>query len=163
MKKITFDKILTYLLLVAVLGIGIYILKNETGQPKLAFIDIGKMQEGYKFKKDLEAEGTKNLYKIKNTIDSLKMIQKLGTTALIDSQIAYAERAFEQYYTYSNQEMTKKIWERLNPLLQEYGKSKKIALIIGANGAGTVLYGDIKNDLTEDAIIFINQKYEKGN
>jgi outer membrane protein len=163
MKKMNFDKVLLYtssLLLAGILGVTI---KNQFGSPKTVYVDIGKMQEGYKFKKDLEAEGTKNLYKIKNAIDSLKMIDKVDANPVIDSQIMYAERAFNQYYTYSNQEMTKKIWERLNPLLEEFGKQNNYEMIVGANGAGTVLYGNKENDVTEQAINFINKKYEKGN
>lgn len=163
MSKTKIDRIVLYLLAVAVVGILINTLLNQMSKPKIAFIDISKMQEGYKFKKDMEAEGTKNLYKIKNTVDSLKMVQKMGNNPIVDSQIVYAERAFEQYYSYSNQEMTKKIWERLNPQLEEFGKEHNYNLIIGANGAGTVLYGDKKFDVTEDAINFINKKYEKGN
>lgn len=163
MKKINFDKVLLYTITIVALSLSIITLKNEFGKTKVVYVDIGKLLEGYKFKKDLEAEGTKNLYKIKNAVDSLKMVQKLKSDPLIDSQIVYAERAFDQYYTYSNQEMTKKIWERLNPLLEEFGKDNNYELIVGANGAGTVLYGEKRNDVTELAINFMNKKYEKGN
>ena len=157
------DKIVLYTIALLVMAMAAYLLKKEWSKSKIVYVDIGKMLEGYKFKKDLEAEGTKNLYKIKNTVDSLKMVNKLDNNPIIDSQILYAERAFDQYYTYSNQEMTKKIWERLNPLLEQYGKEKKIELLIGANGAGTLLYGDTQRDKTTEVIQYINQHYEKGN
>jgi hypothetical protein len=35
-------------------------------------------------------------------------------------------------------------------------------LLIGANGAGTVLYGSATTDVTEDVLRYINTKYEKG-
>lgn len=157
------DKIVLYTLAILVMAMAAYLLKKEFTKSKIVYVDIGKMLEGYKFKKDLENESTQNLYKIKNTVDSLKMVKKMGNNPIIDSQILYAERAFEQYYSYSNQEMTKKIWERLNPLLEQYGKEKKIELLIGANGAGTLLYGDTQRDKTTEVIQYINQHYEKGN
>jgi hypothetical protein len=163
MKSEKANKVLLHITGAVVLALSVYTLKKELGRPRVVYINIGKMTEAYKFKKDLEGEGTKNLYKIKNTIDSLKMADKMDVNPVIDSQISYAERAFDQYYTYSNQEMTKKIWERLNPQLEEFGKLNHYELVVGANGAGTVLYGTPKSDVTEAAIKFINQKYEKGN
>lgn len=157
------NKVLLYITAAAVLALSTYTLNKELGRPEVVYINIGKMTEAYKFKKDLEGEGTKNLYKIKNTIDSLKMADKMDANPVIDSQILYAERAFDQYYTYSNQEMTKKVWERLNPQLEEFGKQNHYELVVGANGAGSVLYGSPKSDVTEEAIQFINRKYEKGN
>lgn len=163
MNQIKTDKIVLYTIALIVMLILAYLIKKEFSQSKTVYVDIGKMLEGYKFKKDLENESTQNLYKIKNTVDSLKMVKKMDNNLIIDSQIHYAERAFEQYYSYSNQEMTKKIWERLNPLLEQYGKEKKIELLIGANGAGTLLYGDTQRDKTTEVIQYINQHYEKGN
>ncbi|MFA6152799.1 MAG: hypothetical protein WC716_15860 [Chitinophagaceae bacterium] len=163
MEKQKSDRIILYSTSLIVLAMAGIMLKGKIQKSPVAYIDISKMVEGYKFKKDMEAEGTKNLYQIKNTVDSLKLIQKMGTSPSVDSQVMYAERAFEQYYTYSNQEMTKKIWERLNPLLEEFGKEAGCELIVGANGAGSVLYGSKKIDVTEAAIGFINRKYEKGN
>ncbi|MFA6152612.1 MAG: OmpH family outer membrane protein [Chitinophagaceae bacterium] len=157
------DRIILYSISLIVIAMAGIMVKGKIQKPAVAYIDISKMVEGYKFKKDMEAEGTKNLYHIKNTVDSLKLVQKMGSNQLVDSQVMYAERAFEQYYTYSNQEMTKKIWERLNPLLEEFGKERNYELIIGANGAGSLLYGSKKNDVTDEAIVFINKKYEKGN
>ncbi|MDI9320441.1 MAG: hypothetical protein QM530_08225 [Phycisphaerales bacterium] len=163
MKKINFDRVLLYLVSLIVIALLVATVKNHVGKPKSVYVDIGKMLDGYKFKKDLEAEGTKNLYKIKNTVDSLKMAQKVNNNPITDSQIIYAERAFEQYYNYSNQEMTKKIWERLNPQLEEFGKQNKFELVVGANGAGTILYGSKDCDVTNDVVNYINAKYEKGN
>ncbi len=163
MEKQKLDRIILYATSFIVLAMAGIMINSKVQKSSVAYIDISKMLEGYKFKKDMEAEGTKNLYQIKNTVDSLKLIQKMGNNPLVDSQVMYAERAFEQYYSYSNQEMTKKIWERLNPLLEEFGKEVGCELIVGANGAGSVLFGSKKIDVTEDAIGFINRKYEKGN
>ena len=163
MKKFNLDKTILYVSALAVAGLITYVIQQEVSRSEVVYIDISKMAEGYKFKKDLEAEGTKNLYHIKNTIDSLKMIDKVNDNPVVDSQVFYAERAFEQYYTVSNQEITKKVWDRLNPILEEFGKHNHYELIVGANGAGTVLYGAKKNDVTQEAINYINSRYEKGN
>lgn len=155
------DKALLYAPALIVLSLLLYTIKMEISKPEVAYVDIGKMLESYTFRKDLEAEGTKNLYQIRNTVDSLKLARKMTSNPVIDSQIRSSERAFEHSYTFLNQELTKKVWERLNPLLEEFGKAQGYALLIGANGAGTVLYGNKKNDVTAEAISYINNNYGK--
>jgi Skp family chaperone for outer membrane proteins len=66
-------------------------------------------------------------------------------------------------YTQSNRDINEQIWKRLNPLLDEYGKKKKLHLIIGANGMGSVLYNDEYYERTNDVISYINKKYYEGN
>lgn len=159
----TIQKVILYGTATIAIALSAYTLSRDFGKKPIAYIDISKMLEGYKFKKEMADESTKNLYMIKGRIDSLKVAHKLDTSPMIDTQIAYAERAFEQYYTFSAQEMTKKVWDRLNPLLEDFGKEHGYQLIIGANGAGTVLYGAPGNDVTAEAIQYVNKKYEKGN
>lgn len=148
--------------LLVLLSTGFMVLQL-TERKKVVYVDIGKLLDGYKLKKDLEAAGTQNLYRIKNVVDSLKMIRKAGSAPLLDSQLVHAEAAFNEYYGYYSQEISKKVWERLNPLLEQFGKEKKLQLVVGANGAGTVLYGDKASDMTEEAIKYVNEHYAKGN
>src|SRR5690606_30007217 len=107
------------------------------------------------------------LNRIKNVKDSLVVARKLSAAqgaeaARIDTIIARVDYAFNQYYHQSSQEINKKIWERLNPVIEQYGKERGFALVIGANGAGTVLYGAPRQDVTDDLIQFVNNKYAKG-
>jgi len=155
------DRILLYLISIIVIVLGIYTLGVQRGSDRIAFVDIGKVLDAYKFRKDLEQSGSGELYKIKNAVDSLKMMQRAG--APVTEQLQHAEAAFEQYYTYTNQEISKKVWERLNPMLEQYGHDRKLQLLIGANGAGTVLYGAVQADRTQDVIQYINDRYAKGN
>lgn len=158
------EQILLYSVTILVLGLLAMTLKQSLGVSKVVYVDIGRMLEGYKFKKDLENEGNKNLYQIKATVDSLKLAHKVDAgNAAIDSQVLHAQRAFDQYYVYSNQELSKKVWERLNPLLEQYGKERGYELVVGANGAGTVLHGAKNIDVTDDAVKYINEHYAKGN
>ncbi len=132
----------------------------------VAYIDISKVVNAYQMKKDLEQQTAGDLNRIKAVTDSLKMLKKMANnqpSPALDTQIMYAQYAFKQYYEQSNRAINEKIWERLNPLLETYGKERGLQLLVGANGAGTVLYGDKSIDLTEDLIKYLNNKYEKGN
>lgn len=157
-----FERILLYVSALLVLFSTGYIVNKMSGKPRVVYVDIGKLLDGYQLKKDLEGEGTQNLYRIRNVVDSLKMLQKAGSGAEIDSQLVHAEGAFNEYYSYYSQELSKKVWERLNPLLEQFGKEQQLQLVIGANGAGTVLYGDKDSDITEEAIRYVNEHYAKG-
>jgi Skp family chaperone for outer membrane proteins len=156
------ERFLLYLLTAAVVGLGIFsFLGTSGGSGNTAFVDIGKLLESYNYRKDLEQSGSKELFRVKGTVDSLRMLAKVG--AAVQEQLAHAEAAFEQYYNYTNQEISKKIWERLNPMLEQYGKDHGLQLLIGANGAGTVLYGSPAADKTQDVLQYVNDRYAKGN
>jgi len=161
--KSIFDRVLLYFVALVVTVLLGLMIRQEFSKPPIAFVDIGRLVDGYKFKKELEAVSGKNLGKIKYVIDSLQMVQRAtGGNAQLDQQVSRAQNAMEEYYQQSNYEITKKIWDRLNPLMEQYGREKELELIIGANGAGTVLYGSKGRDITDDLLAYINQKYEKG-
>lgn len=167
-RSIKFDKVLLYSISGIVLFIGIYLFYqhgSDTGSKEVGYVDIGRLVEGYKLKKDLENVSSQNLYKIKEVVDSLEMLKKVSGTqpnGELDKQLENAQYAFQQYYAKTNQEINKKIWERLNPVLEEYGSQRHLQMLIGANGAGTLLYADKSRDYTEDLIKYANEKYEKA-
>lgn len=164
-KKVSFDKVLLYATTVITLLIAGVMIKDKTSKPSIAYVDIGRLVNEYAFKKELENNASQNLYSIKEVIDSLNVVKKVAgehPVPAIDSQLYKANQVFDQYYKMSNQDINQKIWDRLNPLLEKYGQERTLGLIIGANGAGTVLYGDKKIDVTDDVIRYINEKHEKG-
>lgn len=160
------QNILLYTLLVIVLALSAWVVNKEFSSKEIAYIDIEKLVNGYELKKDMEKDAGKNLYVIQHAIDSLEMIRKTinqqGPT-LIDSQISRAKYIYDEYYTSSSNEMNKNIWERLNPVIEQYGKEKGLEILIGANGSGSLLYADKGRDRTDDLIKYINKKYGKGN
>ncbi len=157
-----FDKALLYCTAIIVSSMLIHTIYHSVMKKDIAYIDIGKLVDNYKLKKDLEGASSGSLYKIKGIIDSLKMSKKFSQAPIIDTQIARAEYAFQQYYAKSNQEITRKVWDRLNPVIMKYGEEKHLTLLIGANGAGSLLYADKNTDMTDDLINYVNTKYEKG-
>lgn len=160
------EKLLLYIVTVVVCVLSVWVVVKEYSADGLAYVDIGRLIDNYALKKDLEASASKDLYKIKNVIDSLEMLRKTmkTTTAIgVDSQLARAKYVFEQYYKESNTEINKEIWNRLNPVIERFGKENDLELLIGANGAGTLLYANSDRDVTDQLIEYVNGKYEKGN
>ncbi len=160
------QNILLYTLLLLVIGLSAWTIRKEFASKEIAYIDIEKLVTGYNLKKDMERDAGQNLYIIQHAIDSLEMIRRTinhpGPTA-IDSQIARAKYVYSEFHTSSTNQMNKTIWERLNPVIEQYGKEKGLEILIGANGTGSLLYADKGRDLTDDLIKYINSKYGKGN
>jgi len=160
MKKIV---LLLSALVLAMLGFNMY---QFMTREKVVYIDLGKLQDNYKLKKDLEEKAKSTLLVIKNAIDSFSMIKKMEGTGSrntdVDTNIARLQYEFQRYYNESNVEISNKIWERLNPVIKRYGEEHSYGIIMGANGAGTVLYGEGRYDVTDNLINYINADYEKG-
>lgn len=161
--KHQFDRVLLYtvsLAMLIVVGMG---MRSVVSTPKVAFVDISKMVADYTFKKKLEQSSAVGLSTIRKVIDSLEMVRKIGAgTPRIDTQIVAANYAMQRFYEQSNQEISKKVWERLNPLMQEYGKEHDLQLLVGATGTGNVLYGSKAADVTEELTRYINSHFENG-
>lgn len=158
-----FDRFLLYAVSVVVLALAGVQVSGMVFKPKTAYVDIGRMLEEYKFKKSLEDVSASGLTQIKAVIDSFEMVRRMGAgTPQLDTQLTAAKYAFQDYYARSGQEISKKIWERLNPLMEQYGKEKGFKLLIGATGNGALLYGDKSCDVTDDVVRYINTRFEKG-
>lgn len=159
----TFDRIILYITVIVLSILCCYTIYKSTQVNDIVYADIGKVTQEYLFKRDLEKLSGEKLYHLKAIIDSLEMVKKLsGRDDRVDEQLVQTKHVFEDYYAASNADISKKIWDRLNPVIAQYGREKKIKILLGANGAGSLLYADTGRDITGDLINYINRKYEKG-
>lgn len=138
-------------------------------EKKIAVIDAIRLFDQFDMKKELEGKSKLKLQDIARRVDSIKNILNMAQVSKdIDQerQLAisykYTSAELEASYAESNKDINEQVWKRLNAFLTEYGKDKKLHLIIGANGMGSVLYNDSFYDLTDDAIKFANKKYSTG-
>lgn len=58
------------------------------------------------------------------------------------------------------QTFTADIWKQINGYLKEYGKKNQFRFIYGATGSGNLMYADEIENISEEVIQYINQKYE---
>lgn len=140
-------------------------------EKKIAVVDAVKLFDSYGMKADLEAIAKKELLAESKKLDSadkaLQMARAMNVSEEELKKMAYGynflKNDLERHYTESNHDINEKVWKRLNPLLDEFGRKNKLHVIIGANGMGSVLYNDAFYDRTNEAIIFVNGKYAEGN
>lgn len=143
----------------------IYRINNKIDN--IIVIDIIKVVNEFKMKKDLESKVEMRLHGYDAKLDSFKTsIEKIN---LEDEKVKDVINNYRQLqleaqnaYETSNKSINEQIWKRLNPLIDEFGKENRYKLVIGANGMGTVLYKDNSIDKTKELINYINRKYENG-
>ncbi len=150
-------------------SVSVYLLLRSNDK-KIAVVDAVRLFNAYNMKKELEQKEKSKLQFMGKQLDSLSNMVNVAKASKNDVEIkrslyaeAYVKDAIEKEYTDGNKSINEQVWKRLNPAIDEYGKQKGLRLIIGANGMGSVLYNDDYYDLTEDAIKYINKKYEEGN
>jgi len=151
----------------ASLCLSLWLMNREK---KIGYIDTIRLFNDYALKKDMEAREEPVLNRIKSSADSMKavydaMSQNGNKDQLkqLEMQIVQASAVFRQENERSNRDINEKVWKRLNPDIDEFARSIHIDLLIGANGMGTVLYGNKGTDYTDDLLSYVNKKYNHGN
>ena len=170
MQKRDISILLFCMALCVITGVIVFKLSN-TRSDKIAVVDAIKLFDGYNMKKELEEIEKTRLQRESRELDSINKVFQIERATIkneeqtkkLENQYGFLKSKLEQDYNQSNHDINEKVWKRLNPLLDEYGKKKGLHLIIGANGMGSVLYNDDYYDQTNEAILFVNKKYAEGN
>lgn len=160
--KILYMKLNTFLLilnLVMVTALAGYILWQFRTDKK-AFILNQRVFVSYKGTQVLEAKLASLRGSYTQTLDSMRRTLEVSPNAvLIDAyeskreQFALAEQELSDKYTAD-------IWKQINTHVSEFGKSKGYDFIFGATGDGNLMFAGDAYDVTDDIIVYINQKYE---
>lgn len=157
-------KVIIAIVASTVILVGALYFFTKDGDKKIVYADAIRLFNGYKFKTDLEKMGQGTLTLLKNRLDSVEVIYKANPADERGQQlVAEGQQRLAEAYTAINKEINQKAWERLNPIINKFGKEKGIDMLIGANGMGTVLYASEAKDVTEELIKYANRNYDKGN
>jgi outer membrane protein len=149
------------------IGIVVYFMCNHN-QDKIVVVDAVKLFNGFKMKIELEERDELKLKSLGKVVDSLenilKVMQQSNTQKQLDEKMIYeyqrAKSNLQSAYEMSNHDINEQVWKRLNVMIADFGKENKLQIIVGANGMGAVLYNDHKVDLTDNAIQYVNMKYD---
>jgi len=178
MKKIFLTTIIT----ITILGCG----KTEQAQPtqtnNIVYIDSSKLLNQYEESKDLEAkykikseqmgkELDKQLSKFRAEVayfeknaqsKGMQWAQQKGTELQEREQkLAYTQQAMmQQLQDESGKEMDSLV-KQIKDFIKEYGKTKDYDYILSTSeGASTVLYSKEGQDITDEIIQLLNNKYQ---
>lgn len=156
MKKLL---ILNSTLIALLLGYTIYGLFQQ--KQNIVYVDTIKVFNEYKFKKELEKSTEHTLISAKQHLDSLAALYNAHPdNQQLKQELYDADGRFSESYKQINKEINEQVWSKLNELVTQFGKERNCQLIIGANGMGTVLYGEPTIDATNDLIQYVNKNYE---
>ena len=143
---------------------------------KSAWVETGRIFSSFKGTQELEAKFKDDFKEEDRILDSLMSVIRLVEDQIkagvkpdpqmkekYNSDIDLYQRlagSFEPRKEKARDELTRQVWTQINGYLMEYGKSKNYAFIFGAKGSGELMYADTSLNVTNDAIEFINGKYE---
>lgn len=143
--------------------------------PRIVYVDNIALFNGFLFKKERQAEYDRQKSLFQGKLDTLHLnylsleraFRQNPSDRELEKRAAYGLEYFEtsdRMYAAKLDSMdtrfNEEVWGKINAYLGEYGKQKGYDLIIGASGTGTLMYGNEAYDKTEDALEYINGKYE---
>jgi len=156
--------VVIYLILVGVIGYLVWEKRNTSG---VKYVDTITLYNNFELTKKMQSESQPLIADLKSTLDSLRYIysnnEKLQGKKDVEKEISRAEQEYLAINEESNQEINKIIWNRLNPLINSFGKKHDYDIIVGANGMGNVLYGKEAFDITQEVLIYCNKEYRDEN
>lgn len=136
-------------------------------EPKIVFMESGKVFEAFEMKKDLDKILEADLKSEAQHMDSLGVIlnqsSHLDTLELFKLRKAYyvAEELFNRKYEQLAKEYTNQVHERLNLYIEDYSKEKGYSIVLGSSGGNVMYVADAEN-ITENLIEYVNTKYSNN-
>lgn len=156
---------------VAVFSLQIYMFT----QKQQAYIDIIRVFNEFKLKKELTTKLDDIQLKRNEILDSLKiryqatMVEfekkdkkdvSVREIELIRQEYILKEQQFKEANENMSAQYNEQVWTQLNAYLKEYGEKSDYEFIFGANGQGSLIYARKDKEITEDVIRFVNGKYD---
>jgi len=144
-------------------------------EKRTGYVQLGKVYNEFELSKKLNAQFKTTATSRKNYLDSLEFqVKNIYTQASKNRDDKQLQETFEQaqqHYAYQKKQIetvvdklesqySEQIWTQLNEYVKQYGKEKGYAYIFGAEGSGTIMYSTETEDLTEEMIQYINEKYQ---
>lgn len=174
MKKI----IIVNLIISSLLVSSGLLINNLFFAKKIVYVKLNDLYKKFELTGSLEKKAEKTINTKQNILDSLKLdlemnyrtLKAKGSTDKVSQdelqKMAFLKQNYldkKENFDKTNSEMLKmyeeQIWTQINTHLADFGKDRKYDIVLGANGSGSVMYSNIACDVTEEAVAYINLKY----
>ncbi|MEO9893539.1 OmpH family outer membrane protein [Aurantibacter sp.] len=151
-------------------------------QNKIAYVDNVRLMDEYQEKIDADAKFKADEEVLTKKRDSMSQAYQLEMQAFqTNSQKMSQKKAQEEYGVLqqkgqflgqqlqqeaqqaqaANQTILDSIISTVKAEIKSYGKSKGYTYILGGGDGGSVLYGTDANDVTDEVVKLLNDKYKK--
>jgi outer membrane protein len=150
------------LAIIAVIISAISLFKT-TSKTEQVYVDVNKLLEGYSRTSIVRADYEKKATLMRSNVDSLMSTwqEELKTYEKERKSMTKKELALKEELLSTKQQQISNYQQAIRKQLQEeYGKDKGYQIILGATGAGTIMYADEGTDLTPEILEKLNTSFE---
>ena len=158
---------------VLVIGAVIMSIMAINSSNKLAYANTLQVYEKFDYKVELESEFEKFHASHKVILDSLKFKFNLQRNAIDSTNIEDLRKLestrneymlfgakFKEEETNLQKEYFDKIWKQLDLYSKEFCKEQGFKYVFGVKGEGNLIYADEGENITEELLNFVNQRYQ---
>lgn len=166
------------LALIVSIGSFFYFQSSDSEQ---VYVDVNKLLDGYKRTSIVRAEFEKKAASMNANVDSLlgdwqqelkdyekerssmskkELALKQELLGNKQNQINSYQQAIQKQLQEEDQKVTQTVINDINSFVKEYGKEKGYRIILGATGAGTIMYANEEADLTEEILDQLNASFD---
>lgn len=165
--------IFTIIGLIIIIGI---LLVSTFNQTKTGWVDLNKVYKDFILKKELEKKLESTQQARKKITDSLELQlkvllkqinmenakdkNKVEVFSLKKEEYLVKKQQFDEDNNTMAQQYDAQIYKQLNQYVQDFGKSKNYTYIYGADGSGNLMYADSENDISDEVLVFVNERYK---
>jgi outer membrane protein len=157
-----------------IISLGTIVLLRSGGDTRTAYIEVAKVYDAFKMKKELEGKFTTVELFRKSVLDSLELnLQLLSVefdktkceetkTTFLQKKQEYLgiKKQYEEDNAAASQQYTEQIFTQLNQYITEYGKEHGYKYIFGAEGSGSLMYANDSENITEEITTYVNDQYK---
>jgi outer membrane protein len=168
-------------LLLAVLGCGLSFWSKFSAS-KIAYVKTAVIIEKYEGMREAKSAYEKKVKNWESNIDTLKNdfirnvssfdrdSPKLSIEQRENRQMALTEKeknvinyqqAIEEKARAEQEKMLQSVIGQINSFIEKFGKEKGYKIILGTTSEGSVLYGDISVDITEEVLEELNKEFRR--
>ncbi|WP_339632420.1 OmpH family outer membrane protein [Bizionia echini] len=155
----------------------------NTETQKIGFVNNKDLVNDYQEKIDIEAKFKTKIEAFEKRTDSIgQAFQKEAQAFQLKAQNMKQEQAQAEYQALGqkqqmlqqriqleesqiqeeSQQTIDTLIKKVRDYVKDYGKKNGYTYILGSNEAGSVMYGDEKNDLTKEILDALNADYKKS-
>jgi len=176
LNKINLKTIFLIIVIIAAVTANYFINKHQF-EKNYAWLDLNKVYNEFTMKKDLEKQYTVVESQRKKILDSLELDLKLLASRFAslndkdkDEKAIEFQQKKQQYllrkqeFDEDNEQLktdyNQQVLKQINQYTKEYAIKKEYAIVLGAEGSGTLMYANESINITKDVLKFINNRYK---
>jgi outer membrane protein len=170
------NKVIMYLLVIIVLCLVGKEIWDAKKSYKIGYVEVNTLYDGFTFKKELESKLLNVKEMRKHLLDSLELRLRVMAGQLNEGRVKDAtefeasrqdfltkKKSFEEDNDQMTSSYSSQVMKQLNQYVQQYGKEHGYTYILGADGAGSLMFADEAENVTKEVMDFLNKKYSGVN